>query len=84
MCVEGIYRYSRDEGTYAELEVVILRTQVRQNVKGRRDCRNGRFRDRDVTKIHITDVRDVNVMDVIHITDRFRIPFRDAGVRCGP
>ena len=32
VCVEGIYRYSWDEGMYAELEAVILRTQVRQNV----------------------------------------------------
>ena len=30
--VEGVYRYSRDEGTYAELEAVILCTQVCQNV----------------------------------------------------
>ena len=41
VCVEGIYQYSRDEGMYAELEAVILSTQVRQNVHFGDDWFNG-------------------------------------------
>ena len=44
------------------------------SIKGRRDSRSREFRERYGLKIHITDTRDVNVMDVFQITDSFRIP----------
>ena len=53
-------------------------------VKGRRDCRNGRFRDRDVTEKGPTNGRYVIVMLNRLLTLETRLPLRDTGVRCGP